>query len=269
MPTNLDIPPARYGHELYTLTPHTPDTIQSQCKKITTHIQSTAIPTGILVGRGVNEHLRWYTPHTPSTVVEFGVLYIPCDVFGGAFSSPPSQQSTLHNDIPLHIWGSITHPTLLTHLPTTSFHSLLFDYSTWRYMTLSPTVLKHWHTILVEEGWIGFDAYVASVRAGNEVGYEWENPTHLVLPCEDVKVFIKKRGLLVNQRQIVSAPLKGHEQMDRHPYLDTLKELYERVFVGSGLFDKVVLRRDAYPVQTRGHIGVWFQVFKKKSGLQT
>ncbi|KAJ3011580.1 hypothetical protein HKX48_006759 [Thoreauomyces humboldtii] len=253
---------SRYGHSLYALhsDPHGPEcSIAAQSALLIKLAKTHSL--GLLVGRGVDEESRWWTPDAEPLQSSTDTLWIPTDVFGGAFSTPPKGKTPQP-----HLWLDFTNPLDLAQIPTALVHSIVFDISTWRYMRPAhdPAIVRHWARILVPGGTMAFDAEVASVAGGERKGYESENPTHIMLPSDDSSALAFFHALKSPRpgvkRTVIPAPkVRG----PRHPEVTWLADVYRKVLVGENLFESVVLVEDQeYPVKTRGCVEPWFMAVK-------
>src|SRR6476661_5787868 len=81
---------------------------------------------------------------------------IPCDINGAAFQGLPTPSTP-------HLWLDFCHLETLERFPSNSIQHIVFDLSTWRYMSLSPLVIQQWHRILRKGGRLAFEFGVCSV----------------------------------------------------------------------------------------------------------
>ncbi|KAJ3164256.1 hypothetical protein HDU88_005568 [Geranomyces variabilis] len=292
MATNAN---ARYGHSLYALSPdgdpYSPlVSIPAQCAALQ-QLENVSL----LVGRGIGEETRWWTK--PVSKADCGApndtaevedeekagkdsdsinLFIPTDMFGGAFSTAASDNGGPATPPPPHLWLSFTNSDDLQHIATSSISRIVFDFSTWRYMKLTPPVLSEWERILIPGGWLAFDAGLASVRldtaaAAGTVSWDCENPTHAVVADRSTwdavvaLLGLKSKGLLTLPSPAVTMVLQAPTMAPPllHPLMESLVVSYTALFATAG-FDTPVLVKDAdYPVPTRGYMRPWFKVAKR------
>ncbi|KAJ3159590.1 hypothetical protein HDU86_001599 [Geranomyces michiganensis] len=249
----------------------------------------------LLVGRGVGEETRWWTKPVPTknggeasslandtrgTDVErdSSSAFIPTDIFGGAFSTAPEAIDGRAAQLPPpHLWMSFTNINDLQHIATGSVSRIVFDYSTWRYMKLSPPVLREWARILIPDGWLAFDAGIASVRwdssaPSGTVGWDCENPTHCVVADRDTWEAVvtslgkKNKALslpLPAKTTVLPAPTAA--PVRSHPLLEALAAAYTELFMASGFDPPLLIQDEDYPARTRGHMQPWFKVVKRTS----
>ncbi|KAJ3180460.1 hypothetical protein HDU87_001969 [Geranomyces variabilis] len=299
------MPPAtsansRYGHSLYALSPdgnpRSPRaSVPAQCAAL-----QQLDHVSLLVGRGIGEETRWWTQPiakesaaAPNDAAEedkledeknrddSSLLFIPTDIFGGAFSTAAPNDDDDDDDDgsapppPPHLWLSFTNIDDLQHITTSSISRIVFDFSTWRYMKLAPPVLREWARILVPDGWLAFDAGLASVRldssaAAGTVSWDCDNPTHAVVADKstwDAVVALlgrKSKSSLTRPSPAVTMVLPAPTIAPAlpHPLMESLVASYTALFVSAG-FDTPVLVQDAdYPVRTRGYMRPWFKIAK-------
>ncbi|KAI8922578.1 hypothetical protein DFJ77DRAFT_29398 [Powellomyces hirtus] len=273
---------SRYGHNLYALSPdgnpYSPlASVAAQCAHLQTLKRSSV---ALLIGRGVGEEFRWWTApsppapkpaahgasHSPESTE---VHYIPTDVFGGAFSTPgPSPPS----DPPSHLWLSFTNPNDLSNIAAGSISHIVFDHSTWRYMTLTPPVLREWARILRSDGWIAFDASIASIRlsaCAERHFWDCDNPTHAVVADQHTYDSVvgllgrkTKHKVVVRRAATTVLPAPIETPAEPHPLLQWLGEAYSELFAPAGFERAQLIEDESYPVRTRGHIQPWFKLLK-------
>ena len=184
--------------------------------------------------------------------------WIPCDISSFLFEN--STDPFLNIDF--------CNVSDLQTLPSHRVKQIVFDISTWRFMKLSCQVVSEWKRILDPlNGFIAFEAGLSSVSKGCCLSFDFNNPSHLILPTDLYTKYVSSHSLL-SLRYIYSASSKkslGYSSSASSNASDIAKdyktqttEWYKEIFIDWNEF--LFHTNKPYPISTRNPILEWYQV---------